>query len=54
MRRRDLINLIAGSVAAWPLAAQRVTDIEANEVIALETTWKKRFHTRWPEGLNDN
>jgi hypothetical protein len=27
---------------------QRVDpDMEANEVIALETTWKKRLHTRW-------
>jgi hypothetical protein len=29
-------------------------DMEANEVIALGTTWKKRLHTLWPEGLNDN
>src|SRR5262249_43712208 len=34
---------------------QRVDpDMETNNVFALETTWKKRLHTHWPEGLNDN
>jgi hypothetical protein len=29
-------------------------DLEADEVVRLEATWKKRLCTRWPEGLNDN
>jgi hypothetical protein len=29
-------------------------DMEADKVIALETTWKKRLHTQWPSGLNGN
>jgi hypothetical protein len=34
---------------------QRVSpDMEAEDVIQLEATWKKRLHTRPPHGLNDN
>ena len=34
---------------------QRVSpDMEADEVIKLENTWKERVHTRQPLGLNDN
>jgi hypothetical protein len=34
---------------------QRVSpDMEAGDVIALETSWKQRLHTRAPLGLNDN
>lgn len=34
---------------------QRVSpDMEAAEVIQLESTWKNRLHTRTPFGLNDN
>jgi hypothetical protein len=34
---------------------QRVSpDEDANDVVRLEGTWKKRLHTRWPDGLNDN
>ncbi|HEY3637267.1 MAG TPA: GIY-YIG nuclease family protein [Rhizomicrobium sp.] len=29
-------------------------DMDPESVIALETTWKKRLHTRSPGGLNDN
>jgi hypothetical protein len=29
-------------------------NMEADNVIALETTWKDRLHTQWPAGLNDN
>ncbi|TWI07291.1 GIY-YIG nuclease family protein [Aerolutibacter ruishenii] len=29
-------------------------DTEAEEVIALESSWKERLHTRHPVGLNDN
>src|SRR6266849_734999 len=34
---------------------QRVSpDMEADNVIKLESTWKERLHTRQPFGLNDN
>lgn len=34
---------------------QRVEpDMDAEDVIRLENTWKKRLHTRFPHGLNDN
>jgi hypothetical protein len=34
---------------------QRVSpDMEAAEVIRLESTWKERLHSRHPAGLNDN
>ena len=34
---------------------QRVSpDMDNNDVIRLETTWKERLHTRQPYGLNDN
>jgi hypothetical protein len=34
---------------------QRVSpDMDAAEVIRLESTWKMRLHTRHPLGLNDN
>jgi hypothetical protein len=34
---------------------QRVSpDMEANDVIRLESSWKQRLHTREPSGLNDN
>jgi hypothetical protein len=34
---------------------QRVSpDMDANDVIRLESTWKERLHTRQPFGLNDN
>ena len=34
---------------------QRVSpDMDDNDVIRLETTWKERLHTRQPYGLNDN
>jgi hypothetical protein len=34
---------------------QRVSpDLEAEDVIRLETSWKDRLHTRAPVGLNDN
>jgi hypothetical protein len=34
---------------------QRVSpDMEATDVIRLESTWKERLHTRQPFGLNDN
>jgi hypothetical protein len=34
---------------------QRVSpDLESDEVISLESTWKHRLHTRAPDGLNDN
>lgn len=34
---------------------QRVSpDMEADEVIRIESTWKGRLHTRQPFGLNDN
>ena len=34
---------------------QRVSpDMEANDVIRLESAWKDRLHTRQPYGLNDN
>jgi len=29
-------------------------NMEADEVIRLESTWKERLHTRQPHGLNDN
>jgi hypothetical protein len=29
-------------------------DMEKNDVIERKTTWKKRLHSRWPFGLNDN
>ena len=29
-------------------------DMDAEDVITLETRWKKRLHTRSPDGLNDN
>ncbi|MCK1498658.1 GIY-YIG nuclease family protein [Bradyrhizobium sp. 188] len=29
-------------------------NMEADEVIRLEGTWKERLHTRQPHGLNDN
>ncbi len=36
-------------------AVQRVSpDIDANDVVRLEGTWKERLHTRAPLGLNDN
>jgi hypothetical protein len=34
---------------------QRVSpDMEHDDVIRLEETWKDRLHTRWPHGLNDS
>lgn len=34
---------------------QRVSpDLDAHDVIRLESSWKKRLHTRAPSGLNDN
>jgi hypothetical protein len=34
---------------------QRVSpDLDASEVIRLESSWKHRLHTRVPYGLNDN
>lgn len=34
---------------------QRVSpDMEANDIIRLEATWKERLHTRQPQGLNEN
>jgi hypothetical protein len=34
---------------------QRVSpDMDVNDVIRLEGTWKERLHTRQPHGLNDN
>lgn len=34
---------------------QRVSpDMEANDIIQLENSWKERLHTRTPYGLNDN
>lgn len=34
---------------------QRVSpDMDADEVIRLESSWKERLHTRAPQGLNDN
>jgi hypothetical protein len=34
---------------------QRVSpDMDADDVIRLESTWKERLHTREPHGLNDN
>ncbi len=34
---------------------QRVSpDMEADEVISVEKTWKKRLHTHAPDGLNEN
>lgn len=34
---------------------QRVSpDMEASEVVALESAWKERLHSRSPHGLNDN
>jgi hypothetical protein len=34
---------------------QRVSpDMEAEDVIRLENSWKQRLHTRKPDGLNDN
>ena len=34
---------------------QRVSpDMDADDVIRLENTWKNRLHTRAPSGLNDN
>jgi len=34
---------------------QRVSpDMDADHVIALESSWKDRLHTRYPRGLNDN
>jgi hypothetical protein len=29
-------------------------NMEADEVIRLESNWKERLHTRQPYGLNDN
>ena len=29
-------------------------DMDGSDVIRLEETWKKRLHTRFPSGLNDN
>ncbi len=34
---------------------QRVSpDMDSDDVIRLESTWKERLHTRMPYGLNDN
>jgi hypothetical protein len=34
---------------------QRVSpDMDANDVIRVEGTWKDRLHSRFPRGLNDN
>jgi len=34
---------------------QRVSpDMDANDVVRLESSWKQRLHTREPHGLNDN
>lgn len=34
---------------------QRVSpDMDADDVIRLESSWKERLHTRFPDGLNDN
>ena len=34
---------------------QRVSpDMDKDEVVKLESSWKKRLHTRAPQGLNDN
>lgn len=34
---------------------QRVSpDLDAHEVISLESSWKRRLHTHKPQGLNDN
>ena len=34
---------------------QRVSpDMDARDLIQIENSWKKRLHTRSPEGLNDN
>jgi hypothetical protein len=29
-------------------------DEDVDDVIRLEGTWKRRLHTRWPDGLNEN
>ncbi len=34
---------------------QRVSpDMDADDVVRLESSWKRRLHTRHPQGLNDN
>ena len=48
LRKRDPKNLRLTIL-------QRVSpDMEADDVIRLESTWKERLHTRQPFGLNDN
>ena len=48
LRRRDPINFVFTIL-------QRVSpDMDSDDVIRLESTWKKRLHTRVPFGLNDN
>jgi hypothetical protein len=39
----------------WFSILQRVSpDMDSDEVIRLEASWKERLHTRAPFGLNDN
>ncbi len=48
LRKRLAENLIFSIL-------ERVSpDMEKNDVIERESTWKKRLHTMWPSGLNDN
>lgn len=39
---------------AFSILQRTSPDLAADEVIALESSWKERLHTRKPHGLNDN
>ena len=48
LRKRDPVNF------RFTILQRVSPDMEADEVIRLEGTWKERLHTRKPFGLNDN
>lgn len=39
---------------AFSILQRTSPDMEADAVVALESSWKERLHTRQPFGLNDN
>jgi hypothetical protein len=48
LRKRDPANL------HFSILQLTSPDMDASEVVRLEATWKRRLHTRGPDGLNDN